>query len=59
VSTSAVATAPTSELRRMTSPIVLSNLPSPKGKATVAGALLAQMNQSIRPRTIARATSRR
>ena len=48
-----------SALARMTSPNELETLPSPNGNATVTSWLLAQMNQSIRPSTIASAISRR
>ena len=39
--------------------VVLWKLPRPNGKAMVTRSLLVRMNQRIRPRTIATATSRR
>ncbi len=54
-----MASEPNRALSRMTSPTVLPRLPRPNGNATVTAALLAQMNQSSRPRTIAKAIRRR
>ena len=59
VVTRMVASDPTRALRRITTPVVLVSLPRPNGNATVTGSSLAQMNQSIRPSSIAVPISRR